>query len=359
MRLPGRCPTTSRHALADKLSRARGRATANYGFYLGVDPDRLDEALALPAGQACGLTACVGGAASSRVVDDPRILARLVEDSPLLLSLHGEYGELVETRRRAILEAHDGELSPGEHAAIHSPEAGLAALDRAAEVLSRSQRRIHVADLGSLAETERLAALGDRGGALSAAVTLPSLYFVDADYAFLGNRIKNLPPIRGEADRRALRRGLAEDRIDMIASGHTPQLLRDKGASYSGAAAGMPVIQFALPVAWCLVAARTLTPEQLAAKIAHNPARRFGLVDRGFLREGYWADLTLIDAGRRCEVDRQPGLSQCGWSPFAGRKLPASVAATWVNGALVWREGLLTGQVPGMPLEPGPNPKPT
>jgi dihydroorotase len=96
-----------------------------------------------------------------------------------------------------------------------------------------------------------------------------------------------------------------------------------------------------------------LSPEKLVEKVAHNPARRFGLRERGFAREGYWADLVLLDAGRRCVVDEQTVLSHCGWTPFAGRKLPATVAATWVNGKLAWREGLLTGLVPGMRLDSG------
>ena len=175
---------------------------------------------------------------------------------------------------------------------------------------------------------------------------------MDVDYDDLGNLIKYDPAIQADTDRAALRRAVADGRIDIIASGHAPQLLRDKGSRYSAAAAGMPVVQFALPVAWSLVAARMLSPEKLVEKIAHNPARRFGLSERGFAREGCWADLVLLDPARRCVVDEQSQLSQCAWTPFAGRKLPASVAATWVNGRLVWRDGLLTGQVPGQRLQP-------
>lgn len=343
--------TTTRRALADKFSRAHGRSTANYSFYLGAASGNLDEIRTVARSQACALSICIGGAGRCEAIEDPERLAELAAASPLLAALYGEHSSIVEANRARIMAQHDGELPASVHPEIHSREASLSALEMGRMLAGNGH--VHVAGISTLEETEMLVASSLKGKRLSSGVCLPHLYFMDADYETLGNLIKCDPAIKSATDRTALRRALADDRIDIIASGHAPQLLRDKGPRYAAAAAGMPVVQFALPAAWSLVAARTLTPEKLVEKTAHNPALRFGLAERGFVREGYWADLVLLDTDRRCEVDGQTQLSQCGWSPFAGRKLPATVAATWVNGRLVWREGLLTGQVPGRRLAPG------
>lgn len=342
--------TTTRRALADKFSRAQGRSTANYSFYLGADCQNLDEVRATSTADACGLSACVGGAGRSDVIDDADRLAELAAATPLLMTLYGEHSQIVEANRAQALARDGVELPPAAHARIHSREASRAALDMARRLAGNPQ--VHVACISTAEEAEALESGTLEGKRLSTGVCLPHLYFMDADYDTLGNLIKCDPAIKRAADRRALRQALAQDRIDIIASGHAPHLLRDKGPRYAAANAGLPVVQFALPVAWALVAARIISPEKLIEKVAHNPALRFRLAERGFAREGYWADLVLMDSGRRCQVDEQTQLSQCGWSPFAGRKLPATVAATWVNGRLVWREGLLTGQVPGRRLEP-------
>jgi len=341
--------TTSLHALADKFSRARGRSTANYSFYLGAAAGNLAEIRAAAPEDACGLSICVGGSGQNDVIDDPDRLAEQVAASALLPSLHGENTGIVAANRARILARQNNQLKASVHPQIHSREASRAAVDLANQLAGSAP--VHVAGISTIEETNVLAPGSVQHKRVSASVCLPHLYFIDADYETLGNRLKCDPAIKTGADRTALRRALADDRIDIIASGHAPHLLSDKGPSYPAAATGMPLVQFALPVAWSLVAARMLSPEKLVEKIAHNPARRFGLAERGFAREGCWADLVLLDPGRRCEVGEQVQLSQCGWSPFAGRKLSATVSATWVNGQLVWREGLLTGQVPGRRLE--------
>lgn len=344
--LPDTLPaTTTRAALADKFSRAQGRSTANYGFYLGATAGNLDEIRATTRSQACALRICVGADGCADAIDDPDRLAEYLAAAAVPAVLCGENSDIVETNRARAQSRQDGEVAAAIHPEIHSREASRAPLDLVSRLADAPP--LHFAGISTVEEAEALTAGALESKHLSAAAFLPQLYFMDADYDSLGNLIKAEPAIRSEADRRALRRALAEDRIDIIASGHAPHLLREKGPRYAEAAAGMPVVQFALPVAWSLVAARVLSAEKLVDKIAHNPARRFGIAERGFVREGYWADLVLLDPRRRCEVDEQTLLSQCGWTPFSGRKLPATVAATWVNGRLVWREGLLTGQVPG------------
>ncbi|WP_181918977.1 amidohydrolase family protein [Wenzhouxiangella sediminis] len=352
--LPDTLPaTTTRRALADKFSRAQGRSSANYGFFLGAAAGNLAEIRATGAAETCGVYICVGGSGRDDAIEDPERLAQYLSATALPTVLHGENSAVVEANRARALSRHDGELKASVHPEIHSREASRAALDLVSRLAGR--QRLHLDGISTIEEAEALEAGRLDQKTSTASVLLPNLYFMDADYDSLGNLIKAEPSIKTASDRQALRRALSDDRIDIIASGHAPHLLREKGPRYNAAAAGMPVVQFALPVAWSMVAARMLSPDKLVEKVAHNPARRFGLVDRGFAREGYWADLAMLDSGRRCVVDEQRLLSHCGWTPFAGRKLPATVAATWVSGKLAWREGLLTGQVPGMGLDSAPD----
>lgn len=317
--LPGTTPpTTTRHALADKFSRAAGRSTANYSFYIGATTENLGEIGALDPNAACGIKVALVPEADGLQFGEGEPLDRLLQNAPLPIAARCENVGLIET---------------------------TLARARAQHV------RLHLLDVSTAVETTLLDANPLADKAISASVTLPHLYFIDADFNELGHQIKTDPAIGTAEDRSLLRQALKEGRLDIVASDHAPHLMRAKIGPYERVEPGLPSIQHALPVAWSLVAGRTLSPPQLVEKIAHNPARRFDLAERGFIREGYHADLTLIDPHQRTDVDRQPLLAQCAWTPFAGRKLPARVSATWVNGRLVWRDGLLTGLVPGEKLE--------
>ncbi len=344
-------PTTTRQALADKFSRAAGRSSANYSFYLGASNDNLDEVRATGPNEACGLKVFMGASSGNMLVDKPEVLAGIFKHSRLMVVTHCEDNPTIERNLEAAVARYGKDLPASAHAEIRSREACLKSSRLAVELAKEHGAQLHVLHLSTADE----AALFDPGPVADKQITgeacIHHLYFIDADYEALGNLIKCNPSIKTVADRKALRQALRDDRIDLIATDHAPHLLSEKTGSYETAAAGLPLVQYALPAAWSLVASRTLTPERLVEKTAHNPATRFQVAERGFVREGYWADLVMLDDGKRTIVDNQPMLSQCGWTPFAGRKLPASVAATWVNGHLVWRDGLLTGVVPGQKLE--------
>ncbi|MFW5927202.1 MAG: dihydroorotase, partial [Wenzhouxiangella sp.] len=321
-------PTTTRQALATKFSRASGRSTANYSFYLGATGDNLDEIRATRPGEACGLKVFMGPTPGNLRVDHPDTLAGIFEHSPLLVAAHCEDTATIEANHAAALRHYGREIPPHAHAEIHSREACLKASRLAMELARMYGTRLHVLHLSTAEEM----ALFEPGPVAEKRITgeacIHHLYFMEDDYAELGNRLKCNPSIKTAADRKALRRALRENRLDIIGTDHAPHLPAEKNGAYERAAAGLPLAQYALPAAWSLVASRMLTPEQLIEKIAHNPARRFGIEKRGFVREGYRADLVMIDDRRRSDVDRQPMLSQCGWTPFAGRRLPATVAAT-------------------------------
>ncbi len=347
-------PTTTRMALADKFSRAAGRSAANYSFYLGASNDNLEEIQTLEPDEACGIKVAVSAAGDGLLIDSPEKLEKVFECAPNLIAAHCEDNDIIQANLQAARSRYRSRIPPAAHAEIRSAEACLESTKQAIELARRHDCQLHLLHLSSSAEVALLEAGSLDGKSISAEASIHHLYFIDADYDQLGHRLKCNPAIKTPEDRKALRQALRDDKLDMIATDHAPHLTREKHGPYESVAAGLPVVQFALPVAWSLIAARTLSPEQLVDKIAHNPARRFRIAERGFVREGYWADLVLLDPAQRTEVDRQPMLSECAWTPFAGRKLPARVSATWVNGQLVWRDGLLTGIMAGARLKQEP-----
>src|SRR5690606_13218274 len=174
--------------------------------------------------------------------------------------------------------------------------------------------------------------------------------FARADYARLGNLIKCNPAIKDEADREAIIDALADDRLDVLATDHAPHTLEEKARPYAGAPSGLPLVQYALNAALELVHEGRLTTAQVVQKFAHAPAQLFDVKNRGFLREGYAADLVLID-DKPLTVHREDVLSKCGWSPFEGFTFHSRIASTWVNGELVWNGSQLVGQPNGRRLE--------
>ncbi len=340
-------PTTTRLALADKFSRASGRSTANYSFYLGTSPDNLGEIESLKASEACAVLVSTGPSGGQRMIDDPTLLGEFFQRAPGLVVGQFEDAQTIERNLAKARQRYDNRIPATAHAEIHSRDACVASAALAVDLAKQHGTRLHVLQVSSSEELALFESTPIESKQISAQASAPHLFFIDADYEVLGNLIKCNPSIKTAEDRKALRSALREQRLDMIGSAHAPHLLREKSGNYDSAKAGLALIQYALPLAWSLVATRTLSPEVLVEKLAHNPARLFQIQERGFIREGYRADLVLLDPAERTIVNRQPMLSQCGWTPLAGRKLPGRVAATWVNGSLVWRDGLLTGFVPG------------
>lgn len=344
-------PTVDRTRLAEKFSRAAGRSAANYSFYFGATNDNLDEIRALDAAQACGIKVFMGASTGNMLVDDPKTLEGIFREARMIVATHCEDTPTIEANLADARNRYGSRIPPEAHAEIRSREACLKSTRLALDLARNHGTRLHVLHLTTAEEMELFEAGPIAAKQITGEACIPHLYFIDADYAELGNRIKCNPSIKTHTDRAALYRALAEDRLDIIATDHAPHLVSEKGSEYERAAAGLPLVQFTVQAAWSLVAGGYLDAPKLVEKISHNPALRFQLAERGFAREGYYADLVLVDASARTEVDTQTLLSRCGWTPFAGRSLPARVNATWVNGELVWREGLLTGAVPGLALE--------
>lgn len=350
MDMPNTQPATlTLEALADKKRRAAISSVANYGFHFGVSQDNLDTVAALNPCEVAGVKVFMGASTGNMLVDDPKILERLFAEVPTILLAHCEHTPSIEANA-ARLHGSQGEHLPANiHALIRDAEACYRSSSLAVELAKRHGTRLHVLHLTTARE---LALFEDKPLAqkhITAEVCLHHLLFDDRDYPALGNLIKCNPAIKTQADRDALRAALLSHRLDVIGSDHAPHTWAQKQRPYAEAPSGLPLVQQALPALLELVADGVLPITTLVAKTSHRVADLFAIPDRGYLREGYWADLVLIEPAA-LEVSRQPILSQCGWTPFANRTFRHRVSTTLVSGQIAWDGGRVNEGCQGLPL---------
>ena len=344
-------PTLTREALADKKRRAAASSLANYAFHFGVSRDNLDTIAALDPREVAGVKVFMGASTGNMLVDDPQVLEKLFIYTPTLLLAHCEHTPSV-LANEARWQAHHGEfIPPAAHPLIRDAEACYRSSSLAVELARRFGTRLHVLHLTTARELELFQPGPVAGKRITAEVCLHHLLFDDGDYASLGHLIKCNPAIKTRSDRDALRRALADDRIDVIGTDHAPHTLEEKRQRYSRAPSGLPLVQHALPAALELVSEGVLSMAQAVAKTSHAVAELFAIRERGFLREGYWADLALVE---RLDTPRavadDPVLARCGWTPFQARGFHHVVRSTVVSGQLAWHEGRVQPNCQGLPL---------
>lgn len=349
-------PTLDMAAVEDKCARAAGRAWGNYGFYLGGSNDNLDAIRAADPLRTPGVKVFMGASTGNMLVDDPAVLDGIFRESPLPIITHCEDTPTIDANlRAAIARAGEHGVDASMHPDIRSREACIASTRLALALARRHDARLHVLHISTADEL----ALFERGPLIrpdgsrkriTAETCVHFLHFARADYARLGNFIKCNPAIKDAADRDALIAALADDVIDVLATDHAPHTLAEKQQPYLKAPSGLPLVQYALLTALEQVDAGRLRIEQLVHKTAHAPAQLFDVAGRGYLREGYAADLVLVQR-TPLTVQRGDVLGRCGWSPFEGHTFTHRIASTWVNGVQVWDGSRLLGQPVGQRLE--------
>lgn len=333
-------PTLDLAALEAKERRAAATAWTNYGFHFGVSHDNLDRVAALPADRVAAVKVFMGASTGDMLVDDPVVLERLFATCPTPLLAHCEDTPRIQARE-AEARARFGEAIPAEwHPWIRDHEACYRSSSLAVALARRHGTRLHVLHLTTARELALFEAGPVSDKRITAEVCLHHLLFDEGDYADLGHRLKCNPAVKGRADRDALRRALVEGRLDIIGTDHAPHALAEKQRPYVSAPAGLPLVEHALPALMELVADGILPLETLVAKTSHAVAERFDIVERGYLREGYWADLALLGAlPTPRAVAERPVLAHCGWTPFEGWHFRHEVVATLVSGQLAWYRG--------------------
>ena len=350
-------PTLDAAALEAKYALAKGRAWGNHGFYLGASNDNLEAVRTLDPKTAPGIKVFMGASTGNMLVDNPDTLDGIFREAPTPIITHCEDTPTID-RTLAAFKAKYGEdgLVPAMHPDIRSREACIKSTALALSLARRHGTRLHVLHISTadeLALFER-GPLVDAAGKVRKKITAETcihfLRFDRADYARLGNLIKCNPAIKDASDREALVRALVDDVVDVLATDHAPHTLEEKQKPYLQAPSGLPLVQYALLAAIELVHEKRLDIARVVQKTAHAPAQLFDVKERGYLREGYWADLVLVD-DEPLAVRREDVLSRCGWSPFEGTTFRSRIGATWVNGRLVWNGRELIGTPGGQRLE--------
>jgi dihydroorotase len=343
-------PTTNIDALEDKYTRAAGRASANYAFYLGASNDNIEEIRRVKPGQACGIKVFMGASTGAMLVDDPQVLEHIFADSPLLIATHCEDTPMILANEEQARQKYGDDVPMSEHPRIRSEEACYKSSSMAVALARQFGSRLHVLHLTTARELE----LFTPGPAIDKRITAEAcvhhLFYDESDYERLGARIKCNPAIKTAHDRASLLQAVADDRIDVIATDHAPHTAEEKAGSYFQTPAGLPLVQHALLMTLEQVHAGHFSVEHAVRKISHSVADIFGVQERGYLREGWFADLVLVDPDKGCTVTQADTLYKCGWSPLEGHQFRSSVRATLVNGELVWLDGQLTGAVAGQRL---------
>lgn len=346
MEMPNTKPAAvTNTVLEEKYKLAATRCITNYSFYLGAANDNLDELLALNPREVCGVKLFMGASTGNLLVDRMAALEKIYEQIKVPVALHCEDTNMIRANEKAAREQFGDDIPFTEHANIRSAEACLTSTKLAIDLATRYGTRIHVLHLTTAAELELFQAEKMQNKKITAEVCPHYLYFSAEDYADKKARIKCNPSIKQASDREALRHAILDGRIDTIGTDHAPHLLEEKENPYGSAPSGMPGIQTAL-----VSLLEFLPPEIVVEKTAHNPADLFEIEKRGYLREGYWADLVLIDPQKPQTIGPENILYKCGWSPFEGMTFGHTVETTLVSGQLAWHNSSVHDDIRGQRL---------
>ena len=340
MEMPNCNPiTVDAAALEDKHHRAAATARANWAFYFGATNDNLENIKSVDVERACGLKIFMGASTGNMLVDDPETLEAIFAASPLLIATHCEDTPTIVAQEEAARARYGADAPARMHAEIRSREACLASSTVAVDLARRHDARLHVLHLTTADEL----ALFDKGPAREKRITVEAcvhhLFFDDSWYEKKGADIKCNPSIKSPADREALLQAFVDGRIDVVATDHAPHTREEKDRPFLDAPAGLPLVQHALLTLFEHVAEGRFDLPHLVEKACHAPADLFAVRERGYLREGYFADLALVDDDTRYVVDEEPVFSKCGWTPFAGLEFRSRVRTTVLNGEVAWHDG--------------------
>ena len=343
--------TTSPAALADKLARGAEKSVVNYGFFIGATPDNLDSLLAADA--ACGIKIFMGASTGNLLVDKEEDLDRIFAHGRKLIAVHAEDEARIRERRAQF----SGSCEPADHSRIRDEESALMATRRAVRLSKKYQRRLHILHLSTAVETEFLRR--EKTPYISCEAIPNHLFLTTDAYAKMGPLAQMNPPIRSEQDRLALWEGLRSGVIDCIATDHAPHLLADKALGYPRAPSGMPGVETSLPLMLTAMRDGHCSLAELQRWMCYNPARLYGVVNKGRIAIGWDADLTLVDMTHEKPVRNEEMFTRVGWSPFNGWVLTGWPVTTVVGGRVVFDKGEILPNAHGQPLryiEPTPLP---
>ena len=328
--------------LNEKYQIASEKSLANFGFFLGVNGDNLNEVLELDTSKLLGISddGLYFTKKGNLLADNPETMERLFANCKSIIAIHSEKEQIVEENEQLFSEEYGENVPIKFHPIIRSEKACYEATKRAIAIANKHKARLHILHLTTEAETHLFRndiALKKKN--ITTEVSVHHLWFCDRDYTRLGTLIKWNPAIKTANDKRGLLKALLDDRIDIVTTDHAPHTLEEKQKPYFQAMAGGPMVQHSLNIMLEFYKQGLITLEKITEKMCHNPATLYSIERRGFIRKGYFADLTIIDLNVSWTVDKNNILSKCGWSPLEGTTFQTKVTHTFVNGNLVYDNG--------------------
>jgi dihydroorotase len=353
MEMPNTVPPAFTHELLEeKYEIAKNTSLANYSFYMGTSNDNIEEVLKTNKrkNDVCGVKVFMGSSTGNLLVDNPLMLDKVFGGVEVLIATHCEDEEIIK-RNFAALKEKKGTLSPSDHPIIRDTEACFESSFRAVQFAKKHGSRLHILHITTEKELQlftNMFPLKDKR--ITAEVCVHHLHFTSDDYKDLGNLIKCNPAIKAPHNREALWNALLDDRLDVIATDHAPHTWEEKNEPYEKAHAGLPLVQHAVLLMLQYVKEGKITIEKMVEKMSHAVAECFQVADRGFIREGYFADLVLVDMNKPTTVTKENILYKCGWSPLENFTSAASITHTFVNGNLVYGNGVFDESTKGQRL---------
>ena len=343
-------PTLTRDLLSQKYEIAKGKAHANYAFYMGSSNHNIDEIQSLQPGEACGVKIFMGASTGNLLVDDENALESIFAKSPVLIVTHCEDTPMIEMSLETARQKYNGNIPIEEHPNIRSVDCCYKSSSKAVNLAKKHDSNLHVLHLTTAKEME-LFEIGDHKKKITAEVCVHHLYFNDSAYDQLGSKVVCNPAIKTMDDQLALINALKEDRIDIIATDHAPHTIEEKQRPYPDCPSGIPLVQHSLLALLEISQKNEIPIEVIVKKTSHAVADRYGIKDRGYIREGYWADLVLVDPNSKFKVTKDNIMYECGWSPFEEHSFNSSIEMTFVNGIKAYQKGKVLGEPKGKRLE--------
>ncbi|WDF57058.1 dihydroorotase [Mucilaginibacter sp. KACC 22063] len=349
MEMPNTVPNAlTQELLEDKYRIASQNSLANYSFFMGASNDNLDEVLKTNAKNVCGVKVFMGSSTGNMLVDNPNTLDKLFSQSPMLIATHCEDEATIKANMAHYKELLGDNITIEYHPIIRSEEACYLSSSMAVELAKKHGTRLHILHISTAKETslfDNTIPLSQKK--ITAEACIHHLWFSDADYKTKGNYIKWNPAVKTAEDRTGILQAVLDGHIDVIATDHAPHTIEEKSQPYLQAPSGGPLVQHALTALLELYHHGKMTLEQIVEKTAHNVATCFQIEKRGFIREGYWADLVLVDLHKPWTVDKNNLLYKCKWSPFEGQTFGSAVTHTIISGTLAYENGKLIEQKSG------------
>jgi dihydroorotase len=357
-------PAITIEQLEKKYEIGKERAFANYSFYMGTTNDNIEEVKKVEPRKVCGVKVFMGSSTGNMLVDSPLALQEIFEFSPVLIATHCEKQEIIDKNLKFYRAKYGDDIPVRFHSAIRSREACVASSKIAIALAKKNNARLHILHISTAQEIAMLRQ-EQRNEKISGEVCVHYLWFCNKDYAKYGSLIRCNPALKDEEDMEAIRDGVRDGVVNVVATDHAPHLLEDKKKSYMHAPGGIPLVQYSLQMMLELYKRGVFTLAQVVEKMSHGPAKCFNVSKRGFLREGYYADIVLVNLSKEDSYSPSHPVSMCGWSPysvkdfteFGGQKeestlaFSSSIEEVFVNGVQMVSSGKLTGERDVMRLE--------